>query len=146
MKKKVVKSCLLLVFAMLFAVVAAPAQTLAKYDADIPFDFTIGEETYEAGNYIISLKSPNYLATVLTIRKKKGRDLLVTAVTRNGNRSKKKKSRLVFDRYGDHYILNQVVSPGFGFSAPQSEPVIEVWVEEGAKPKPDTVSLVLRRK
>jgi len=130
----------------MLAGVSTQAQTLGSYDAEIPFDFTIGDTAYEAGDYIIRVKSPNYLATVLEVSSAEGLELQSTAITKNGDRSKNDQARLVFDREGDHYSLRQIVAPGFGFSTLKTRELVTVVEEDNPQPDPDTVSIVLKRR
>ena len=132
-----------MVLAMLLAAVSVQAQTVRTYQADIPFDFTIGDDTYAAGEFVISLERPNYLADILTIRNPEGDRLQRAAVMKNGNRSETDKTTLVFDRYDDEYVLIQIVSPEFGFSAPKSETATWMTITKNLQQEPETVAIVL---
>jgi len=145
MKKKIL-SYSLLVLAIMLAAVSVQAQTLGAYKAQIPFDFTVEERSYEAGDYKIRVKSPNYLATFLAVSNAKGEELQVIAVMRNGDWSKKDGAYLVFNHNGDQYVLKQITAPGFGFSLPKSKTDITVLYKEGPQPTSDTVSIVLKRR
>ena len=143
MKKKMLLSCSLLVFAILLAAVPVQAQTLGSYKAQIPFDFAIGDTVYEAGDYGIRVKSPNRLATFLAVSNAKGEVLRVIAVMRNGDWSKKDNAYLVFNKNSDQYVLKRIAAPGFGFSAPKSKITVEYIAD--SQPTSDTVSIVLKQ-
>lgn len=141
MKNLVVKISSLFVLAIILAVVSVQAQTIGSYKAHIPFDFTIGNKTYEAGDYTIRIKSPNYLATILTVTDAKSRELQASAIMKNGNSSHSNKTNLIFNRYGDQCVLKQIVSRDFGFSAPRSKVAKQLAKKSG---KPDeTLAIVL---
>ena len=144
MKKKMLLSCSLLVLVIMLAGVSTQAQTLGSYDAQIPFDFTVGDNEYEAGDYVIRVKSPNYLATILTVSSAEGLELQATAIAKNGDRSKNDEARLVFDRDGDHYVLKQIVAPRFGFSTRKSSTKTWVTPEDDPQPNTETVSVLLK--
>jgi hypothetical protein len=145
MKKKTLAGFSLVALAMLFIAVTVQAQSINSYRAHVPFDFVVGEENYEAGDYIIRFEQPGALATTLTVQNAKGRELQAAAVMRNGNTSKSDRSMLVFNRYGDNYVLRQIVSPGFGFWAPKSETATWVTISKKMRKKPETVSVALNR-
>jgi hypothetical protein len=125
--------------------VSAQAQYINSYRAHVPFDFTIGKKSYDAGNYMLNVKSPTSLATNLTVRNAERKELQALVVLMNGNRSKTDETILVFNRYGDVYVLKQIISPEFGYSAPKSRIVTTVRVEEDKTKIPDVVSIVLTR-
>lgn len=73
--------------------------TIAK--ANIPFDFQYGRTHLKAGQYTISVVSGDVLQLQGT--------RTAFAVTRMGQNARPcKTSKLVFNRYGDQYVLKQV--------------------------------------
>ncbi len=146
MKNLIVKISSLFVLAIILMVVSVQAQSITSYRAQIPFDFKIGNKTYKTGNYIISVKSPFTLgATILAVRNAKTRDLQQMAVfLTNGSRSLMDKTVLIFDRYGDQYILTKMVSSDFGISAPKSKIKNRV-VKKLGQPK-QTVAIFLTKR
>ena len=143
MKNKILQSCSLLVLTFFLAVVSAQAQASGAYQAEIPFDFTIGNQNYEAGDYIISLKDSTDPATILTVRNKKGRELQANAVMKNGSTSEDDNTKLVFKRYGNKYVLSKIAAPDFGFNAPKSKVVIRLSKKQ--KKRAETVSVILKK-
>jgi hypothetical protein len=143
MKKKMLQITSLLVLAILCAVVSAQAQTITVYTADIDFDFAIGNQNYQAGKYTVHLKRPDKLATILTVRDEKGRALQVTAVMKNGSTSESEDTTLVFNRFGNQYVLDRIAAPDFGFTAPDSKVIDRL--AKNARKRPETVAVILRK-
>ncbi len=75
-----------------------------KIQADIPFDFMVGDETFPAGTYTVSTSAPD----VLQIRSLDGHES-VLVITRSVQESltPPDETKLVFKRYGDLYFLAQ---------------------------------------
>lgn len=121
MKNFIVKTGALFVLAIILTVVSAQAQSTESYRAQIPFDFTVKNKLYKAGDYVVSVKGASMTQAVLTIKNVKTRDSRQMPVWTNGSRSKMEKTILMFDRYGDQYVLKQIISPDFGISAPRSK-------------------------
>ena len=143
MKNKILQSCSLLVLALFLAVVSVQAQANGAYQAEIPFDFMIGNQSYEADDYFISLKDSTDLATILTVRNEKGRELQAKAVMKNGSTSEDDNTRLVFKRYDNKYVLSKIVAPDFGFNAPRSKVVTRL--SKNQKERMETVSVILKK-
>jgi hypothetical protein len=74
--------------------------------ANIPFDFTVGNDRMPAGEYTIS--SP--LRQVIQFR---SADLakVATIVSSHSYNESDSGSKLVFDKYGDQYFLHRVLCP-----------------------------------
>lgn len=146
MKKKILPNYSLFILLILLAFVSVQGQTLSKYEAHIPFDFTVGKNTYEAGNYRINFRRPNYLATLLEVATEEGEKLQVTAIIKNGNRMKGKKTSLIFDRYGNRYVLKKFVSKEFGFSLPKTKVKAFKKLSKNLRDRRETVSVTLTRR
>jgi hypothetical protein len=141
MKRKILQICTLLGLALILAVVSTEAQTIIQYKANIPFDFNIGKKTYQSGDYIIYVKSLNQLSAMLSVKNAKTLDLRKIVVLMNGSRSRADKTVLMFDRYADQYVLTQMVSPGFGLSAPKSK--VKKRTAKKIKQPQESVAIVL---
>jgi len=147
MKKKLFVICSLLAMILLAGAGSARAQTVGSFAAEIPFDFTIGETDYEVGSYKVFLRRTTKFdlsASVLTFSNEEGEALQTVFVLKNGDRMREDETVLVFDRYGDHYVLARIVSQSFGFTAPKSKTAVDIWLEGDSKPDPETVSIVLK--
>ena len=98
----------------LLTVVSAQAQTTHPYKAHIPFDFNIGNETHQAGDYVISLANPASDRPTLKLwNTTSGKSWLVQTMPKNIS-DKLEAGNLVFNRYGDQYFLKQMLTPDYG--------------------------------
>jgi hypothetical protein len=119
MKKKTLSG--FLTAAALILVVSAPLSAQSIYlNAGIPFEFTVGSKTLPAGQYsVTSLSTP----AVIRIRGTETNEavLAMTGPAGGGVSSRDEAPRLVFHRYGNHYVLAQIWS-GFaaGYELPMS--------------------------
>ncbi len=134
-----------LALAMLLMVVPAWAQSINSYRAHVPFDFVVGKQTFEAGDYLIRFEHQNALATIFTLSTEEGRELQAAAVMKNGKTSSSERTILVFNRYGDDYVLRQISSPSFGFWAPRVDTATWITVTKNLGKKPETVTVALNR-
>ncbi len=98
----------------LLTAVSAQAQTINRFRAHIPFDFTIEKETFQAGDYTIALAKPSSDCTTLQIiNRTTGKSWLVQTMQKNVS-GKLEAANLVFNRYGDQYFLKQMLTPDYG--------------------------------
>jgi hypothetical protein len=84
------------------AVASVSAQTPSKVEVIIPFEFMAGKATLQAGVYSIRKTSAN----VLLLRNSEGESVILNAPL--SVESKDKGERLVFNRYGEEFVLTQV--------------------------------------
>src|SRR5205085_4641375 len=111
MKKIAWHICSLIGMTFLLTAVSAQAQTISRYKAHIPFDFTMEKETLQAGDYIIALAKPDSDSTTLQIiNRTTGKSWLVQTMPKNVS-GKLEAANLVFNRYGDQYFLRQMLTP-----------------------------------
>lgn len=105
--KQISKLALLAVASMAACAGAIGQQPAIK--ANIPFDFTVGDNQMPAGEYTIT--SP--LTHVVQLR---SADLAKTAtiVSTQSFHTSDSGSILVFDRYGNQYFLHRVLCPSLG--------------------------------
>jgi len=121
MKNLIVKISSLFVLAIILTVVSVQAQSLRHYRAQIPFDFKIGSKAYKAGDYIIKVENQLSMARVLMFKNAKTHNLRQLFVLPSGSRSLVDKTILMFDRYGEEYVLTEMVSPDFALSIPKTK-------------------------
>ncbi len=97
-----------------------------KIQADIPFDFMVGDKTFPAGTYTFA--DPNITPGVLLIRSLDRRESLLVATRGVENLTPSDETKLVFTRYGDLYFLAQVWTAGdvSGRELPKSSTESEV--------------------
>jgi len=127
MKQELVKGFakigLLVVMTMIAVGTPAKAQSLQyRLTANIPFDFTVADKKFQAGEYSVVRADPSAGDTILRISSKDGHaninrwTIPVIKLTNEG------KARLVFHRYGDEYFLVQIwpAASNTGRSLPKS--------------------------
>jgi hypothetical protein len=107
MKKLMLQIGLMVGLVIVLAVVSANAQTPARYKAEIPFDFNIGQKTFQAGDYFIALSNSN----ILSLEDGQGNNLLTKFVSPNETAEA---TKMIFKRDDNQYFLAKIVSPDFG--------------------------------
>jgi hypothetical protein len=117
MKKEAIKGLaklgLLIAMTMIAVGTPAKAQSLEyKITANIPFDFTVADKKFQAGEYSLGRSQPSSGDTLVRISSKDGHaninrwTIPVERLTSND------KATLIFHRYGDQYFLFQVWPAG----------------------------------
>ncbi len=109
MKKQVLKIFSMLSLAVTLAVAAVYANPAGRLKANIPFDFSVGNETLPAGVYTVA---PMTMSGVLRIRREDGREAVLIQTHGVQARREQDQTKLVFRRYGDQYFLAQVWTAG----------------------------------
>ncbi len=87
---------------------AAVAQLTNDIDADIPFSFTVGDQTMAAGKYVFHALDPD----TMEIHSAAGKAAVVQAVIEAQKEFEPKESELVFQRFGKKEFLHQVFLEG----------------------------------
>ncbi len=152
MLRRLLKSCLLLVLVVLMGVASARAQTIRAYKTYIPFDFTVGDQSYEAGDYQINLRKVflyENSVMYLTVENAKGAVSRATIATNNGNESKNNLANLIFYRFGENletYVLKEIVAPELGFRIWSSKTATSVKITKNFRQKTETVAVLLTPK
>jgi len=97
-----------------FSIISANAQTVSRYEANIPFDFSVSGKTYEAGTYILRLAiSP--AGKVLSIEDAKSNKLQAVFVMERGEVAKS--SQLTFTKgNNDEWTLAKILTADNGFA------------------------------
>jgi len=95
-----------------------------RVTANIPFDFTVGNKEFKAGQYSVERLFANNTSDALVIRSADNSDAAnfnVNRVSGKGN----SQARLIFRRYGNQYFLGQIFdgqgSEGFGLLKSKAE-------------------------
>ena len=127
MKKQIAKGlinfCLLIAFVTVIASQITKAQTLDYgLRANIPFAFTLGNQTMPAGRYSFGKAGGNDSDLVLKVSSLTGRSATFHNTVPVTTQKPREKGILIFHRYGDHYCLFQVWTAGAltGRSLPRS--------------------------
>ena len=110
MKKELVKgtTMVVIVVAMAFvtAVASANAQSARKVSADVPFDFVVGDQTLDAGEY--TLRSASSPVNGLIIQRASGKSAAMRLTFPIEPGKSDRNAKLVFHRYGQRYFLAEV--------------------------------------
>jgi hypothetical protein len=107
--KKLIQITAILSLLVIFSAVSAQAQTVNRYEANIPFDFNIGQKSYPAGIYVVKTAKLSDSCVSLTVQDKEGNKLQTILVAASGNVSKKQ-PELVFNRYENQRYLAQLLT------------------------------------
>ena len=107
----------------LIAILATASSTSAQSNYGIritvPFDFTIGEKSYPAGQYTVGVSSSLDLIRVRSTDDK--RTAFVTSTIGTGTAVDEHRSQLEFNRYGDRYFLHAVWLGPLGRQLPKDK-------------------------
>jgi hypothetical protein len=109
MKKRILAMTGLLVLCSFAATQAARAQE--QLSVNIPFAFTAGERTLPAGEYRVQKLDGSSAVLLIRCTEPRGAVMVVTGPTQSGKLQER--SKLVFNRYNDHYFLSQVWNAGY---------------------------------
>jgi hypothetical protein len=115
--KKFIYTISFLAIALAFGGTSALAQISTRIDAEIPFDFAVGGEVLEAGNYVMRLRTNNAGAEALEIRDAKNRIVYEAFILQNGDISLRK-PKLIFDRVDGQPVLARIRLENKGFRVP----------------------------
>jgi hypothetical protein len=149
MRKQILKAATMFVGIIALAFIsamAASAQNQRSLVVDIPFDFTVKGKTLPAGEYIVSRGNLTD-KTGLTLQRRDGKANAIVVTMSIEARENQKESRLVFNRYGEHYFLSQVWTSGDSLGRELFKTNQERSIEsELAKSngKPETVAIMAR--
>jgi hypothetical protein len=115
MEKEVIKGftmlLLIVVLAFATAVASANAQSSKKVVADIPFEFVVGDQAMESGEYTLRANGTQGNALIIQSMDAKSSAIRLTnAIERPRSQGHSTKARLVFHRYGQRYFLAEVWS------------------------------------
>ena len=83
-----------------------------KIRADIPFDFTVGNETLPAGTYTFKRLDTNTRVLVIQSPDHRVSAFAITNTVQDNPQRIEDESKLIFNRYGDLYFLTQVWAGG----------------------------------
>ncbi len=96
----------------LFAPVVAFAGQGTRIDANVPFSFTAGDESFPAGHYVFTVDDPMQ-PSELTIQSDNGRKVEVVMSDVEAHSRPVNQSKIIFDRYGKDHFLSKVLVAGF---------------------------------
>ena len=88
-----------------FAVTSVQAQAPGRVEVNIPFEFSAGKTTLQPGVYSIKRLSGNNV----TLRSEDGKwSVILNAPVTHNSSDPEAVERLVFNRYGEQYVLSQI--------------------------------------
>ena len=116
--KKIIQIISFAFIALVFSAVAANAQSVQKYKAEIPFAFSLGDHNYEPGTYSITIARSATGTAIMTLVDNGGKSLQRVVVSQTVGTSRE--SVLEFIRTGDQRSLSRIANADYGFTIHQS--------------------------
>jgi len=89
----------------------AQAQIIGNLEANVPFQFHVGNNTLPAGRYIIHQLEASDL-TIMEISSADGKLSALFSVESEEAKSTPEKTELIFNKYGDRYFLSKLFDEG----------------------------------
>jgi hypothetical protein len=118
--KRFIQICSLLSLLVLFTGASASANTGFGSEVEIPFAFTVGDRSYDAGNYIIKFDRLSSGTSTLTIQDAKSGDMQTVLIHVNsGNPGNQVK--LVFDTIEGKKYLTKIQTVGRAYAVAGSK-------------------------
>jgi hypothetical protein len=87
------------------------AQIVGQIETKIPFPFYVGDAKLPAGDYVIRPLSDTD-GTVMEISTPDGRNSALFEVRQSRDNTPPQRTELIFDKYGDHYVLAKLYDQG----------------------------------
>ncbi len=113
--KTIIKALLVLSITVVFGATFSFSQTSAtRVEAEIPFDFAIGEKRFPAGNYSLSVIRRNGVVHSVYLRDDRGKMICNTVAVQNGSTTWNR-SVMVFADTGNGKQLEKLTTPEFGY-------------------------------
>ena len=136
MKTKVSKVFVVLAVAAVIGLPAVYAQSPVMLKADVPFDFTIGNQDFSAGECTVQAFSTD-VTVIRNLDTRQAKIVLTNAVLAGKTPSE---AKLIFHRYGERYFLAQIWTPAnvYGRQLPKSKAEREMAASHA---KRDTVAV-----
>ncbi len=142
MKKTLMQICLA-VGLVTGLIISAQAQMRTQYRAHVPFDFKVGGQSFQAGDYVLGLTNPSSNNQALTIREMNSGEAKIIMMIPKENNERLNVSKLVFNRYDDRYYLSEMITPTLGAEFRKTKN--EVMIAEKQKSKSETVAVKLNK-
>lgn len=103
---------------LVFSAVSAQAQSVTKVEAEVPFAFTIGDKTFEAGKYDLKLINNASGSTRIQLTDEDGKVMHSAIALRNGSDTNER-AELVFDVNGADRVLSGITTNEAGYTLPK---------------------------
>ncbi len=137
--KKILMQICLAVGLVMGLTISAQAQMRTEYRAHVPFDFKVGGQAFQAGDYVLGLMNPTHV----TIREMKSGNAKFIFIMPRENNERLNVSKLVFNRYGERYYLSEMITPTLDAEFRKTKN--EVLIAEKQKSKPEAVAVKLNK-
>ena len=106
--KKLIQICSFLSLLVVFAVASANAHTVFGSEVEIPFAFSVGDKSYDAGHYIVKVTKISNGTASLSIQDTKDDSMQTVLMTVNGDDPSSGKVNLVFETARGTKYLSKV--------------------------------------
>ncbi|HEX8367211.1 MAG TPA: hypothetical protein VF604_01470 [Pyrinomonadaceae bacterium] len=114
--KKLIQICAVLSLVFAFSIVSAHAQQPVKqYEAKIPFDFNVGQKSYQAGSYVIKISRLASNGIVLSLEDDNKNKLQTVLVSETGDLTGDE-PQLLFDVRENQRYLSKIIAQDIGVS------------------------------
>jgi hypothetical protein len=113
--KKLIQICSLLSLVLVFTAVSASAHTAYGSEVEIPFSFSAGDRSYEAGKYIVKVATIQNGTAAITIVDPKS-DSTQTVLARRSGDTADNEIKLVFNNVNGERVLSRIITPTGGFA------------------------------
>lgn len=118
--KRFIQAVSFLGLAFVFGGVSANAQSnVTRVDANIPFDFMVGDKQFSAGKYVLRITQTTVGAKGLEILNENREMVYNGFLINNGDRAKDA-AELNFDRSNGVASLARIITENGGYSMPES--------------------------
>src|SRR5689334_5038579 len=118
MKTKTAKLISIVLFVSAAAVVSASAQVHNRLIANVPFDFYIGDQKLDAGEYVVESMNKSADGTAVRFTTNDGkRSIFVKLSPMEIGSLQNSAAMITFNRYGAAYYLAEIKNPGESFGA-----------------------------
>jgi hypothetical protein len=114
--KKLIQFFSILSLVVVFSIISAQAQTSKQYAAEIPFNFSVGQKSYQAGSYVIKVSKLRATNSISLSLEDKEKNLLQTILVRENGDVAKAEPKLIFTSHDNQRFLTKMVMQGMGVS------------------------------
>ena len=110
MKNRISRNVVLLSLLVAVAAISVMAQVRPRVTAQIPFGFSVANQTMPAGQYVIQAQAG--ASQMVLIRSNDSKSAVFALTQGKQGKRDADKTKLVFRRYGDRYFLAQIWTKG----------------------------------
>ena len=112
--KIIIKALLVLSISVVFGGASAYAQAGTRVQAEIPFQFAIGDEVFPAGSYSMSVIRRSEVVHAVQLRDESGKLIYNTLAVQNGS-TRDRDSKMVFSVLDDVRQLEKLTTADYAF-------------------------------